>query len=47
MNTNLQQAEDLLETVIALLDNEKLDNRERIMDHLYMIESLITVNTDL
>lgn len=40
MNTNLQQAEDLLETVIALLDIETLNNRERIMDHLYMIESL-------
>ena len=41
MNTNLQQAEDLLETVIALLDIETLNNRERIMDHLYMIESLL------
>lgn len=41
MNANLQQAEDLLETVIALLDIETLNNRERIMDHLYMIESLL------
>ena len=41
MNTNLQQAEDLLETVIALLDIETLNNRERIMDNLYMIESLL------